>query len=250
GGSQSIDSPATYSRVASGLLRELGIEPERFYDYYDQEFAARHGLRRGVLFQAERFGTSRLIGWFLAAADAAERDRWLADYPLDAASREALRRLAAGELSGEALAGAFANAEGIRTEDFLRDALAMPEEGLAVLRDQSLGFWGFGLDGLSLRESLEMGALGPALTALAERHDALPATAGAHGEEPYIFHFPDGNAGIARALVRSLIPDAIPGRTMEDLVGAAARYDRLDRPENGTRIRLSSTAVEVRNAGA
>ena len=30
-------------------------------------------------------------------------------------------------------------------------------------------------------------------------------------EEPYIFHFPDGNASVARLLVRSLIPDAIPG---------------------------------------
>ncbi|HEX7035655.1 MAG TPA: NAD(P)-binding protein [Pseudomonadales bacterium] len=248
GGSQSIDSPATYSRVARGLLRELGIETERFRDYFDRGFDARHGLRPGILFQADRFGASRLSGWFLDAADAAERDRWLSEYPLDSAAREALRRLAAGELPGEALAAAFANAGRIRTEDFLRETLAMPEEGLAVLRDQSLGFWGFGLDGLSLRESLEMGALGPALTELAEHHGALRTAFGSHGEEPYIFHFPDGNAGIARALVRSLIPDAIPGRTMEDLVRARARYDRLDRPENGTRIRLSSTAVEVRNA--
>src|SRR5207253_10699054 len=33
------------------------------------------------------------------------------------------------------------------------------------------------------------------------------------GEEPYIFHFPDGNASIARLLVRSLIPDSAPGNT-------------------------------------
>ena len=38
------------------------------------------------------------------------------------------------------------------------------------------------------------------------------------GEEPYIFHFPDGNASIARLLVRSLIPGSAPGNTMEDIV--------------------------------
>ena len=41
-------------------------------------------------------------------------------------------------------------------------------------------------------------------------------------EEPYIFHFPDGNASVARLLVRSLIPEALPGTTMEDVVTAKA----------------------------
>ena len=43
-------------------------------------------------------------------------------------------------------------------------------------------------------------------------------------EEPYIFHFPDGNASVARLLVRSLMPEAIPGTTMEDVIGAKADY--------------------------
>ena len=30
--------------------------------------------------------------------------------------------------------------------------------------------------------------------------------------EKYFFHFPDGNASIARLLVRKLIPQAIPGQ--------------------------------------
>ena len=41
----------------------------------------------------------------------------------------------------------------------------------------------------------------------------LPASApdSAKLDEPYIYHFPDGNASIARLLVRKLFPDAAPG---------------------------------------
>jgi spermidine dehydrogenase len=63
------------------------------------------------------------------------------------------------------------------------------------------------------------------------------------------FHFPDGNASIARLLVRNLIPDAIPGHTATDIVTARANYAMLDRPGAPIGIRLSSTVVGVRNVG-
>ena len=66
-------------------------------------------------------------------------------------------------------------------------------------------------------------------------------------EEPYIHHFPDGNASIARLLVRSLIPAAAPGSTMEDIVTARFDYATLDRPGEPVRLRLRSTAVHVAN---
>ncbi len=70
-------------------------------------------------------------------------------------------------------------------------------------------------------------------------------------EEPYIFHFPDGNASVARLLVRALIPDAVPGHTMEDVVTTKVDYSKLDRDGQGVRIRLSATAVHVKpQAGA
>jgi len=62
------------------------------------------------------------------------------------------------------------------------------------------------------------------------------------------FHFPDGNASIARLLVRALIPSALPGNSVEDIVTARVRYDQLDADNSAIRIRLNSTAVRVRNA--
>ncbi len=66
-------------------------------------------------------------------------------------------------------------------------------------------------------------------------------------DEPYIYHFPDGNASLARLLVRRIVPGVAPGRTMDDIVTAHFDYAKLDRPGTLTRVRLSSTAVSVRN---
>jgi len=63
--------------------------------------------------------------------------------------------------------------------------------------------------------------------------------------EKYFFHFPDGNATIARLLVRKLIPAAIPGSSATDVVLAKADYRKLDEPSASTRIRLNSTVVKV-----
>jgi spermidine dehydrogenase len=60
-------------------------------------------------------------------------------------------------------------------------------------------------------------------------------------------YFPDGNATIARLLVRALIPDAVPGSSMEDVVTSRVDYSLLDRDENKVRIRLNSAAIDVKN---
>ena len=65
-------------------------------------------------------------------------------------------------------------------------------------------------------------------------------------EEPYIHHFPDGNASIARQLVRRMIPAVAPGRSMKSLVSAKFDYSKLDQEETPVRIRLNSTVVNVR----
>jgi spermidine dehydrogenase len=68
--------------------------------------------------------------------------------------------------------------------------------------------------------------------------------------EPYIGHFPDGNAGIARLLVRELIPAVAAGSGMEDIVTARFDYGRLDEPSSSVRLRLNSTVVRVQHEGS
>jgi spermidine dehydrogenase len=66
-------------------------------------------------------------------------------------------------------------------------------------------------------------------------------------EDPYIFHFPDGNASLARLMVRRLIPGVAEGSTMHDVVLADFNYGRLDNPENNVRLRLNSTVLHAKN---
>jgi spermidine dehydrogenase len=77
----------------------------------------------------------------------------------------------------------------------------------------------------------------------------LPRDGNPAWSEPYIYHFPDGNAALARLLVRALVPEVARGHTMDDVVRAHFSYSRLDRRRNDVRIRLNSTCVDVRNAG-
>jgi spermidine dehydrogenase len=67
--------------------------------------------------------------------------------------------------------------------------------------------------------------------------------------EPYIHHFPDGNASIARLLVRQMIPAVAPGKTMDDVVTARFDYSKLDRTNSPVRLRLNSTVVGVEHDG-
>jgi len=58
--------------------------------------------------------------------------------------------------------------------------------------------------------------------------------------------FPGGNAGMARLMMKTLIPDSIPGpRTMEAVTRNPINFAALDRPESPARMRLNSTVVRV-----
>lgn len=62
--------------------------------------------------------------------------------------------------------------------------------------------------------------------------------------------FPDGNSGIARLIVKTLVPDSIEGKhSLEDVCRKSINFAALDRSGAAVRIRLDSTAVWVKHEG-
>src|SRR5258708_16368392 len=62
-------------------------------------------------------------------------------------------------------------------------------------------------------------------------------------------HLPDGNATIARLLVRKLVPRAVPGDSVEDVVTARVNSAELDRTDSPARLRLNSIVIRARHLG-
>ena len=247
GGTQSIESPSEYSEVAKSVLRDLRIDTKVFYKAYDQKLYAHLGT--ACFFDKKTFGEDRLVpgmgslGWpeFLKRTPLQEKLRRdiarlytdKKDYLPGLTREEKLARL--GKISYAGFLTEICKADpGVLPffQTYTHDLFAVGIEAVSALAcyrnpDDYEAYRYAGFDGLGLSED------GNAV----------------EKEEPYIFHFPDGNASIARLLVRALVPGCIPGNTMEDVVTARADYSKLDQSSSPVRIRLNSTVVRARQAG-
>ena len=247
-GSESIDSPMTqYSEAANGLLRELGVGIGRFETAFERTLYSSLGLSRAVFFARETFGRDVLVPGEPGIDDASRRiangkplSEFVAAFPISSASKAQL--LALYDRGHDPLGGKTAQ-EKLETlkrtsyRDYLVRVCGCSEEVANCFQGRTLGFFGLGCDAVPAADARELGY--PGFDGL-----GLP---GRSVREPYIYHFPDGNASLARLLVRSLVPEVAPGETMDDVVLARFDYDKLDRSGQGVRIRLESTCVDVRN---
>jgi spermidine dehydrogenase len=121
-------------------------------------------------------------------------------------------------------------------------------EAVKFLQTSTHDYFGVGIDAVPAGDC--RGLEHPGFEGLGLGHEAGPGqglTSRLEHDEPYIFHFPDGNATIARLLVRAMIPGVLDGSSMTDIVTARARYRMLDLPNRPVRLRLNSTVVGVRH---
>jgi len=251
GGSQSIAEPASWSPVGKKLLKDVGIHTERFYDYFDQNYFNNRKLSRGLYFSDEQYGKNYISDNILTAGTK-ENEQKIIDsinaYPIAETSKAALFKLL--NESEDYLLGMGSQEDKINLlretsySDFLRRYADVPEEVVLLYRDMSRGLWGIGWDALSALDAYKSEMPGTRHLNLGLINESYER------EEPYIFHFPDGNAGVARSIVRGLIPSAIPGNSMEDLVKARVDYAGLDLDSSAVRIRLNSTAVKVQHTSS
>ena len=238
GGTMFIEAPKSYPAVAKQVIRELGIEAERSGEFLHEDLFESLGLARASFFDQETFGADYLSVGSKGYTDAFD------DAPLSASAKEELKRLFADKedyLAGMTPLARRAVLEAHSWRDYLNSFAGIGAEALTFLQKWSHGVWAIGAD---------------ALPAWMAWMDGYPGFAGMDigygGEEGAEviggnFYFPDGNASVARLLIRKLVPGVAPGDTMEDIVTAPFDYSRLDQEEGATRIRLNSTVVDLRH---
>ncbi len=263
GGTFSIESPAPYSAVAKGLIRELGIDVSRWPQVVDPKVYSSLGLQGGVFFDKETFGADRLVKYSTEPGDGESSEgifrrgpssKFLADAPLSDSAKRDLARLYREKkdyFPGLGSKEKKARLARMSYADFLTRVIGLDPQIVALFQALPHGLFGVGIDAVSAQDAWGLGfpgfegmALDPA-SGPGMNRDAIPN----EDAEKYFFHFPDGNASIVRLLVRSLVPEAIPGNSADDVVTAKANYARLDQPSSPVRIRLNSTAVRVRHLG-
>ena len=253
GGTESIESPAQYSEVARALLADLGIDLQRFYTSFDQHRYQRLGLGDGTFFDRETFGADRLL---TGGMDDVSRT-FLAKAPLPAAARSDIFRLyhsAKDYLPGLSSAEKKALLARMSYRDFLLNVVKVIPAAIPFFQTRTHDLYGVGIDAVSALDC--WGLEFPGFEGLQLDDGPSPGIGRTpllqmQEEEPYIFHFPDGNASVARLLLRRLLPQALPGHTMQDVVTARLDYARLDNDAASARarVRLNSTVVRVRHVG-
>ena len=263
GGSQSIDGPSDYSNVSLKLLRDLGVDLKAFETTYDRDFFQHNALSVGIFFDATTFGksilllsglpdqrsvagySSSLMGGLCAPPDFASQ---LEKMPLTDAQRAKLSEvLAVPEKAKEFFQGQDGENRFWSTNyvQFLRSVYGIEDVALLKLlslpsaEDSALGG-----NMISLEEAIYQQLLGLPPRAFFRRWVGKSKD---KSVDDYIYHFPDGNATVARLLAQRLLPGVARFQTPEESMTVRLDYQQLDVPNQPVRLRLNSTAILAEN---
>ena len=242
-----------FSKTVNRLLRTLCVELSRWDTAFDSKLYPSLGLTKGAFFDRETFGADKLVVGvpIVTGGDSTpggDRPRSIEDvvgeFPM---SDDAKARLIEffnhprDYLAGKSRAQKIAYLKKISYRDYLRSDAGLGDEAVKFFDGGTKGLLAMGPDIVPALEALNGQYPGFSHLGLKDQIDTA-------FDEPYIYHFPDGNASIARLLVRSLISGVAPGHTMDDVLLADFDYAKLDDGSSPIRLRLSSTAVAIANA--
>jgi spermidine dehydrogenase len=260
GGTVSIESPFPYSKDARGLLTELGIDPPALQKRYAGNTAFPGlGLGFGYFFDKETFGAERLVtnapGGFGRQAVPGKWAEFLARTPLSTQAQQDIARIQESKIDymeGVAQELKKARLSKMSYKDFLLNVVKACPDVIPFYQSRTHGLYGIGIDAVPALDCWAIhfpGFQGMGLDRVPSKGLSFTALGEVTPHEEFHFHFPDGNASIARMLVRSLVPDSAPGNTAEDIVTAKIDYSRLDQKDSAIRIRLNSSVVLVKHVG-
>lgn len=244
GGTMNVDAPGHYPAIAKQVMHELGFFDITKDNYPRFDLYQDLGLKVGSFFDRETFGKDQM------AVISNEVGADFSDTPLSDQAQKELAALYANQadhLEGMPTAKRLEILQTTSWRDYLQQYAGVGDEAMKYLQKRSHGWWAIGADALPAWMAMIMGYPGFAGTDIDFDDGGDPSEdAGIFNQN---FHFPDGNASIARMLVRRLIPGVAPGDSVHDVVTARFDYSQLDTGDNSTRIRLNSTVIGLAHQG-
>ena len=220
------------------MVKDLGIEVERNAEFFNRDLEEKYNLVSGTFFDKEHFGEDRIV------TGNPRLPEFFGKAPLTEAARKDLIRLHGKNpdyLAGMSDHEKRAKLARMSYQDYLLNVAKMTPEALPFF----LGMGGRNnkrVDTTPALEAAEHGSIG--FNGLGLKLEER------FSEASYRFHFPDGNASMARLLVAKLNPNVVPGKqSMDTILQAPVAYERLDEPSSNLRIRLNSPVVRVQHDG-
>ncbi len=230
GGTYSIESPSPYSAVAKGLIEELGIDVPSYPKYVSKDLYRSLGLKPRIFFDKETFGADKLVAnavhtggdesGLSDAAGQADLQEFLKEAPLSAKAKADFERLLTEEkdyfpgLSSDEKKARLAR---VSYAKYLTETVGISDEIVKLFQAFPHPLFGVGIDAVAAQDAWGLGMPGfnglklDPSTGKGMNRDCIRSDEA----EKYFFHFPDGNASIARLLVRKLIPAAMPGNSAD-----------------------------------
>jgi spermidine dehydrogenase len=270
GGAEYIEAPWSFPDSAKTLLNDMGVDVSLAQQVFDHDLYPSLGMQCGVFFDKKTYGSDVLVAGDpaiplseqqhayvtlpaeleKATGDPGAVRAFLEKTPLSAAAREEIFTLFCDQqdyLEGKSREQRLSLLRSVSYVDFLRQYVGSSSEVIDFFWMWRGGYMGSGTDLAPALAAFRYGLPGGA--GLGIDAELQPREGSAKHSYKEDLHFPDGNASVARLLVRHMIPAVAPGSSMHDIVSARFDYSKLDRPDTPVRIRLNSTVVQARHLG-
>jgi spermidine dehydrogenase len=252
GGSLNLEQAAMGEAEVS-LLEEIGVNFTELRESVEPGYIIHDPMaRHGIYLNRAVYGADRSVvaDWNLLWAGIGDFEGAIRSLKLSKADEQGLIALISGDndfLDDIPIADRERFSRKMSYATFLRERVGLSEQAIKITEPWVKALHCAGAEAVSIQEVFRAGA--PGLNTL------LPMAASGGDEEsvdPDVYRypmFPDGNASVARLLVRQLIPAVVGGDLTQNVVTSQFDYSQLDREGELVRLRLNSTAVNVRNLG-
>ena len=271
GGTEYIEAPWRYPDAARTLMQDIGVDVSLAPKVFNHDLYPSLGMQCGVFFDKKTFGEDSLVAGDPSIPLSEQQDAYvtipaelentvgdpvavrafLDRTPLSSRARQKILSLFCDKidyLDGRSRAEKLSIVRSMPYTEYLREYVGASREVIDFFWMWHGGYMGSGTDLSPAFAAFRYGL--PGGTGLGLDDDINRNDGREEHSYKEDFHFPDGNASVARLLVRQMIPAVAPGNSMHDIVSARFDYSQLDRPQTPVRIRLNATAARVKHLGS